>query len=167
MLRTALGGVGLYAVEFGSRSTRVLDGEAELRSYIRLGNHLIWALALRGVMTASLREDRTLPQTYWKEFGGEGSVRGVGRNTIIDANGGRAGVNNRNELRFKWKRLGVVTFWDCAGVWRHATDYKLSEMTNGYGVGLRYDMGIPLRLDVAWSLRASHPSFYFSMGQAF
>ena len=76
---------------------------------------VVWAQALRLVKAASLRQDRVLPRTYWKEFGGEGSVRGVKRETINIANGGRLGINLRNELRFQQGQVGLVFFWDRAG----------------------------------------------------
>ena len=40
-------------------------------------------------------------------------------------------------------------------------------MVDGYGVGVRYDLGIPFRLDVGWSNGFEERSVYFSIGQAF
>ena len=40
-------------------------------------------------------------------------------------------------------------------------------MTDGYGFGVRYDLGIPLRLDVGWSEDFNSREIYFSIGQAF
>ena len=163
---------GLYALQIGGQSTRVLDGEFEARAYLPFGDHLVWANASRVVLTASMRQDRVLPQSYWKELGGEGSVRGVARNSIQAIGGGRAGLNLRSELRLRAAAVGLVFFWDRAGVWRHANKAKWSSMTDGYGVGLRYDMGIPFRLDLGWSeetstTRLDQAKIYFSIGQAF
>jgi outer membrane protein assembly factor BamA len=161
---------GLYAIKLGRRSTSVVDGEAEVRRYQRLSRHLVLALALQGTRTASLRQGRALPQVYWKQYGGEGSVRGVERNDIRAVGGGRTGLNLRTELRFQRGALGLVGFWDRANVWRHQKDIELKNMVDGYGVGLRYALGFPFRLDLAFNdgFDPKHPMrFYFSIGQAF
>ncbi len=158
----------LYAIQFGGQDTRVLDTDGEIRHYLPLGRGLVWAQAMRGGTTASLRQGRALPRVYWKEYGGEGSVRGVALNSIQAIGGGRVGFNLRNELRFAKKDFGLVLFWDLAGVWRHARQVSWSGMKDGYGVGLRYTLGIPFRLDLAWSGGlATYPGIYFSIGQAF
>jgi len=158
---------GLYALQFGGQSTRVLDGQMEARSYLPIGDHLVWANASQAALTASLRQDRPLPQDYWQEFGGEGSVRGVKRNSIQAVGGGRAGLLFRSELRFQSGKAGVVAFWDRAGVWHHTGEAAWSKMTDGYGVGVRYDTGIPFRLDYGWSNGFGERRIYFSIGQAF
>ena len=158
---------GLYAIQVGGRATQVLDGDFELRYYRPWGKHLVWAQGLRLVQIASLRRDRALPRSYWKKFGGEGSVRGVGRDEIQAVGGGRAGINLRNEVRLYWQDLGVVVFWDRAGVWRRNADVDLRKMVDGYGLGLRYTMGIPFRLDLGSSRGLKEKRVYFSIGQAF
>ena len=158
---------GLYAIQVGRRATRVLDGDFEVRYYRPWGRYLVWAQGLRLVQTASLRQDRALPRSYWKKFGGEGSVRGVGRDKIQAVGGGGAGINLRSEVRLRWKDFGVVVFWDRAGVWRHNADVDLGKMVDGYGLGLRYTMGIPFRFDVGSSRGFKEKRFYFSIGQAF
>jgi outer membrane protein assembly factor BamA len=162
-LRTA----ALYAIQVGGQGARVLDGDAELRYYLPLGRHLVWAQAARAVITASLLEGRVLPQVYWKEFGGEGSVRGVRPNSIQAIGGGRLGANWRNELRLRAGDLGVVAFWDRAGVWRHRRETMWAGMVDGYGAGLRYNLGVPFRLDLAWTDGFHQWRIYFSIGQAF
>jgi outer membrane protein assembly factor BamA len=157
----------LFAVEFGGATTRVLDGLVEARHYQPLGAHFVWAQAVRWVMTGAIRRDRQLPQAYWKSFGGDGSVRGVDRDAIQAVGGGRAGINVRNELRVDIGPVGVVGFWDRAGVWRKAKDASWDGMTDGYGLGIRWDMGLPLRFDSGWSRGFSGPSLYLSIGQAF
>jgi len=158
---------GLYAIQFGGQSTRVLEGDGEVRHYLPLGRGLVWAQAGRLLATASLRRDRALPQSYWQLLGGEGSVRGVERDGIQAVGGGRFSVNVRNELRARAGAFGAVLFWDRGGVWRHGGDAHWSGMIDGYGAGLRYDMGIPFRLDVGWSKDPRSPYGYFSIGQAF
>ena len=158
---------GLYAVQVGGQAARVVDGDLEGRYYLPVGGHLVWAQAVHLVATASLREDRALPQPYWKEFGGEGSVRGVKRDGIQALGGGRAGLNVRSELRTSVRQYGLVLFWDRAGVWRRSSEVSLADMVDGYGVGVRYDLGIPFRLDVGWSNGFEERSVYFSIGQAF
>lgn len=163
----------LYAVELGRSQTRVFDGDVEARNYLRIGERLVWAHALRGVMTGSLRRESDLPQPYWKEFGGEGSVRGVGRDDITAIGGGRGGLVLRNELRVGAEPGGIVLFWDRAGVWRRVRQASWRNMVSGYGAGLRWDVGIPLRLDLGWSDRPDkprdwiRPEVYVSIGQAF
>ena len=158
---------GLYAIQVGRRATRVLDGDFEARYYRPWGRYLVWAQGLRLVQVASLRPDRALPGSYWKEFGGEGSVRGVERDGIQVAGGGRAGINLRSEVRLYWQELGVVAFWDRAQVWRHNADVDLRKMVDGYGMGLRYTMGIPFRFDLGLSRGFKDKRYYFSIGQAF
>ena len=123
---------GLFAWEFGGARTRVLAGEVEARNYLRIRPWLVWAHALRGLVTGSLRRDRYLPQDYWIQLGGEGSVRGVNRDAIGAVGGGRAGINLRNELRLHWRQaglgqVGLVVFWDRAGVWRRPRPGRLVE----------------------------------------
>ena len=158
---------GLYAIQVGRRATRVLDGDFEARYYRPWGRYLVWAQGLRLVQVASLRQDRALPRSYWKEFGGEGSVRGVERDGIQAVGGGRAGINLRSEVRLYWQELGVVAFWDRAGVWRHNAEVDLGKMVDGYGMGLRYTMGIPFRFDLGSSRGFKDKRYYFSIGQAF
>lgn len=168
---------GLYAYSFilGRHQTYVIDGEAELIYYQPLSRRLVLALALQGTRTGSLRRGRALPQKYWKAYGGEGSVRGVEYDAIQATGGGRLGLNMRGELRYQRNSFGLVGFWDRAQVWRRPSEAALRPMVDGYGVGLRYVLGFPLRLDVAFndgSLNdeadaGSRVRFYFSIGQAF
>lgn len=168
---------GLYAYSFilGRHQTYVIDGEAELIYYQPLSRRLVLALALQGTRTGSLRRGRALPQKYWKAYGGEGSVRGVEYDAIQATGGGRLGLNMRGELRYQRNSFGLVGFWDRAQVWRRPSEAALRPMVDGYGVGLRYVLGFPLRLDVAFndgSLNdeadeGSRMRFYFSIGQAF
>ena len=160
----------LYAFQLGGQETQVFDAEMEGRYYRPFGNYLVWAQALRLVYVASLREDRSLPRAYWKVFGGDGTVRGVERNRILDADGGRVGMNLRSELRFKYRDLGLVAFWDRANVWHRTGDADPFEMIDGFGTGLRYIMGIPFRIDFAFNDgfdKSRDYWFYFSVGQAF
>ena len=168
---------GLYAYSFilGRHQTYVIDGEAELIYYQPLSRRLVLALALQGTRTGSLRRGRALPQKYWKAYGGEGSVRGVEYDAIQATGGGRLGLNMRGELRYQRNSFGLVGFWDRAQVWRRPSEAALRPMVDGYGVGLRYVLGFPLRLDIAFndgSLNdeadeGSRMRFYFSIGQAF
>ena len=167
---------GLVALELGANGTSVLDGEIELRHYARLSERVVAALAVHGTRTASLRSGRGLPQIYWKLYGGEGSLRGVERDAIQAVGGGRIGLNVRSELRYRRSTFGLVAFWDRAQVWHRSEDLHLSDlvkprgMVNGFGLGLRYTFGFPLRLDVALNDgfdRAQPVKFYFSIGQAF
>ena len=168
---------GLYAYSFilGRHQTYVLDGEVEFIYYQPLSRRLVLALALQGTRTASLRRGRPLPQKYWKAYGGEGSVRGVEYEAIQATGGGRLGLNMRGELRYQRNSFGLVGFWDRAQVWRRPSEATLRQMVDGYGVGLRYVLGFPLRLDVAFndgslndeSDQESRVRFYFSIGQAF
>jgi outer membrane protein assembly factor BamA len=157
----------LFAFELGGSENRVFDGDLEARNYLRLADDLVWAQAVRGVMTGTLQNESALPQSYWKEFGGEGSVRGVDRNGITAVGGGRGGLVLRNELRLATGAAGFVLFWDRAGVWRDIGEASWGDMISGYGIGIRWDMGIPLRLDLGWMQGRSSPEVYVSIGQAF
>lgn len=157
----------LYAVKVTGRSSQVVDGELEGRYYQPLGAHVVWAMATRWIQTASLQNASAMPQAYWIELGGEGSVRGVNRSTILAVDGGRTGLNLRSELRLRAAGFGGVLFWDRAGVWRETKEANWSSMIDGYGFGVRYDLGIPLRLDVGWSDDFKRREIYFSIGQAF
>lgn len=165
---------GLYAYSFilGRHQTYVIDGEAEFIYYQPLSRRLVLALALQGTRTGSLRRGRALPQKYWKAYGGEGSVRGVEYEAIQATGGGRLGLNMRGELRYQRNSFGLVGFWDRAQVWRRPSEATLRPMVDGYGVGLRYVLGFPLRLDLAFNDGALNGEsrrirFYFSIGQAF
>ena len=164
---TLLHARGLYAVEFGRKPTRVLEGEVVGRYYLRFHPNFVWAQQFRGLLTASLRKNRELPQAYWIKLGGEGSVRGVRRQRIQVTGGGRAGANVRSELRINAWDFGFVVFWDRAGVWRHLREVRLTRMVDGYGFGFRYERGIPFRFDIGWSRDPDNRSLYFSIGQAF
>ena len=157
---------GLYAYSFilGRHQTYVIDGDAAFIYYQPLSRRLVLALALQGGGAASLREGRRLPQRYWRVYGGEGSVRGVEYETINAPGGGRLGLNMRGELRYQRNSFGLVGFWDRAQVWRKPSQATLWDMVDGYGVGLRYALGFPLRLDVAFN---DGFRLYFSIGQAF
>ena len=175
---------GLYASSFtlGQHQTYVIDGKAEFIYYQPLKHGLMLALALQGGGAASLREGRLLPQKYWLAYGGEGSLRGVEHDAIHVPGGGRLGLNMRGELRYQRKNFGLVGFWDRAQVWRKPSQATLWGMVDGYGVGLRYVLGFPLRFDVAfndgsldngpdekqwWRRLYQRRHFYFSIGQAF
>ena len=161
---------GLYAIKLGQRQTYVVDGEIELRRYQPLSRRLVLALALQGTRTASLRSGREVPPVYWKDYGGEGSLRGVERNAIQAVGGGQIGLNLRGELRYQRGSLGLVGFWDRAQVWHERREVALQRMVDGYGVGLRYTLGFPFRFDIAFNDgfdEAQKIRFYFSIGQAF
>lgn len=158
---------GRFAYEFGGVASRVLDGDLEGRHYRPLGGGIVWAQAVSAGLTGSLRRDRDLPQAYWKELGGEGSVRGVERASILAVGGGRVSLNLRTELRYHRGRGGAVLFWDRGGVWRRGRQASWHTMVDGYGAGLRWDPGIPLRFDVGWSRAFAGRAFYLSVGQAF
>lgn len=175
---------GLYAYSFtlGRHQTYVIDGEAAFTYYQPLSRRLVVALALQGGGAASLRERRALPQKYWSAYGGAGSVRGVEYDAIHVPGGGRLGLNMRGELRYQRNNFGLVGFWDRAQVWRKPSQATLWGMVDGYGIGLRYVLGFPLRLDIAfsdgsldnrsdekqwWRRLYQRKRFYFSIGQAF
>ena len=170
---------GLYAYSFilGRHQTYVIDGEAAFTYYQPLSRRLVLALALQGGGAASLREGRLLPQKYWSAYGGEGSVRGVEYDAIHVPGGGRLGLNMRGELRYQRNNFGLVGFWDRAQVWRKPSQATWWGMVDGYGVGLRYVLGFPLRLDVAFNDGSlsnnkrkqfyQRRHLYFSIGQAF
>ena len=175
---------GRYASSFilGQHQTYVIDGEAAFTYYQPLSRRLVLALALQGGGAASLREGRRLPQKYWRAYGGEGSLRGVEQDAINAPGGGRLGLNMRGELRYQRKNFGLVGFWDRAQVWRKPSQATLWGMVDGYGMGLRYVLGFPLRLDIAfsdgsldnqsdekqwWKRLYQRKRLYFSIGQAF
>ncbi|MCY3789193.1 MAG: BamA/TamA family outer membrane protein [Gemmatimonadetes bacterium] len=175
---------GRYASSFilGQHQTYVIDGEAAFTYYQPLSRRLVLALALQGGGAASLREGRRLPQKYWRAYGGEGSLRGVEQDAINAPGGGRLGLNMRGELRYQRNNFGLVGFWDRAQVWRKPSQATLWGMVDGYGMGLRYVLGFPLRLDIAfsdgslnnepdekqwWRRLYQRKRFYFSIGQAF
>ena len=175
---------GRYASSFilGQHQTYVIDGEAAFTYYQPLSRRLVLALALQGGGAASLREGRRLPQKYWRAYGGEGSLRGVEQDAINAPGGGRLGLNMRGELRYQRNNFGFVGFWDRAQVWRKPSQATWWGMVDGYGIGLRYVLGFPLRLDIAfsdgslnnepdekqwWRRLYQRKRFYFSIGQAF
>ena len=160
---------GSYAIQLRGQNVQVLDSDVELRTYLPWGRRWVWAQSVRLVKVASLSTGGKLPQVYWKQFGGEGSVRGVKRHSIQATDGGRVGINFRQEGRLRAGSWGLVLFWDRAGVWRHTRDTSWAAMEDGYGIGLRYIRGIPFRLDLGWGKgwRLEKTILYLSIGQAF
>ena len=109
-------------------------------------------------------------------------MRGVEYEAIHVPGGGRLGLNMRGELRYQRNNFGFVGFWDRAQVWRKPSQATLWSMVDGYGIGLRYVLGFPLRLDIAfsdgslddksdeqqwWKRLYERKRLYFSIGQAF
>jgi outer membrane protein insertion porin family len=77
------------------------------------------------------------------------------------------------ELRFPiWKRLQGGVFWDAGNVWRTAGQFRLDELRQSAGAGLRlmFPFG-PIRVEYAWVLkpRPGEPKgrFVFGFGHAF
>ena len=77
------------------------------------------------------------------------------------------GLNFRSELRYAAGKAGLVLFWDRAGVWRRLKDVDPVDLRDGFGVGLRYTIGLPFRLDAGFGRGFEEKRLYLSIGQAF
>jgi len=88
--------------------------------------------------------------------------------------GGNALVVVNNELRFPlYKILGGTVFSDTGNVFRRVQDFKLGDLTQTLGFGLRVKTPIgPVRLDVGFLVFNKPPGypshhFHFTVGQTF
>ncbi len=59
----------------------------------------------------------------------------------------------------------VLPVW--GDVLRHTSEAQWPGMTDGYGVGLRYTIGFPLRFDLGTDDGFKSKRHYFSIGRAF
>jgi outer membrane protein assembly complex protein YaeT len=120
-------------------------------------------------------------------LGGAASNRGWGRFEISPLSGfgfpigGFSMLDGSAEVRFPvWGRLGSVLFWDYGNVWSQPWTFKLDDLYNSVGSGLRYQTPVgPARIDFGYQLNPvdnllvdGEPQkrrwrVHFSIGQAF
>lgn len=108
--------------------------------------------------------------------GGEGSIRGFGRNSLsplgddAEPMGGRALVEIQAEVRFPvYRRLGAAVFVDAGQAFEDFYAITRDGLAAAAGGGLRFrtDFGL-LRLDFGTPISESGPpQLYFGVGQAF
>ena len=169
---TLLHAEGLYAIEFGRKATRVLKGEVGWRYYLRLHPNFVWAQQFSGLLTASLRKNRDLPEAYWIELGGEGSVRG--RRPRAHPGDGRGASRRQRAQRTAHQRRGVRVR-PLLGPGRCVAPPPPGPLgQHGGRVRVRVcatSAAFRFRFDVGWSRdpdnRRNNRSLYFSIGQAF
>jgi outer membrane protein assembly complex protein YaeT len=168
----------------GSFNYNELHGE--VRTYLELGPHLIWANRARsGTLAGS--DGAEIP--FYKRYfvGGSSSVRGWGRYQVSPLSpaglpiGGRTMMEVSTEARFAIRgKLSGVAFVDGGNVWRDPWDVQLSDLRWAAGPGLRYDTPIgPMRVDLGFQLNPIEGlviegtqekrkwRVHFSIGQAF
>jgi outer membrane protein insertion porin family len=111
--------------------------------------------------------------------GGPTTVRGFAQNGLgpitigDDSLGGQAVAVLNQELRFPiWKRVHGGVFWDAGNVWLLAREFRLGDLRQSVGGGLRvmFPFG-PIRLEYAWVLKPrpgeTKSRFVFGLGHAF
>lgn len=162
------GGDGFVISRFAGRVYHSIDDKGD------------WILAGRavvgGLMGDSLSE---IPADKRFFSGGGGSVRGYEFQAVgplasnLDPIGGRSLLEVGAELRFRYKKFGIVPFIDGGNVF--TTDWPDfdKELQWGAGLGLRYYTKLgPLRVDLAFPVNRrknidDKVAFYLSIGQAF
>jgi outer membrane protein assembly complex protein YaeT len=145
-------------------------------AYVPLGP-LVWAQGYRlGVVPGS---DPLLLLENRFRAGGSTTVRGFEQNRLGpltaegDSLGGQAVAVLNQELRFPiWKSLKGGVFWDAGNVWALSDQFRLGELRQSVGAGLRYMFPFgPLRVEYAWILgrKEGEPvgRFVFGLGHAF
>ncbi|SIS57992.1 autotransporter assembly complex protein TamA [Phaeovulum vinaykumarii] len=176
---------GIYATAaarpflgFGTTGTGA-QIKADLRGYRTLGRVTMAGRVQLGSVTGSgLLET---PRDYLFYSGGGGTVRGqpyqslgvsvTQGGTTLDL-GGRGFVGVSLEARTRvTDKIGVVAFYDAAGVGTNSLPGDGASWHSGAGLGLRYDTGIgPIRLDVAGPVSGgtgTGAQVYIGIGQAF
>jgi outer membrane protein insertion porin family len=148
----------------------------QLFAYVPLGP-LVWAQGVRlgsvpGADPLFLLENRF-------RAGGPTTVRGFEQNGLGpltaegDSLGGQAVAVLNQELRFPiWKDLKGGVFWDAGNVWLLSDQFRLGDLRQSVGGGLRYMFPFgPVRVEYAWILgrQPGEPAgrFVFGLGHAF
>jgi outer membrane protein assembly complex protein YaeT len=139
---------------------------------------LVYATGVRvGLGTGLGGQEIPLSERFFA--GGSTTIRGFPQNSLgpttggIVFPGGNAMLVLNNELRFPvWKHLDGVGFVDVGNIYRHVSDFSLSDLRSAAGFGLRVRTPwFLLRLDYGFNIdrRAgeSMGRLFFSIGQAF
>jgi outer membrane protein assembly complex protein YaeT len=141
-------------------------------------NRLVVALGARSGIAKGIGGQSLIPSERFFAGGGT-TVRGFEQDKLgpLDSKGaplgGDAMLVLNAELRFPiFKFFDGVAFVDAGNVYRHLSDFKLSDLRSSYGIGLRIRTPyVVLRLDygLKFSPRPGEPrgKFFGSMGQAF
>ncbi len=153
---------------FGLSKPGRMPFEAEQRR-----SRLVFATGARVGFIAGSQGDLFLPIDLFFAGGGT-SIRGFEQNSIgPGVSGGRATLVLNNELRFPlYKILDGVAFFDTGNVWERPSDFRLTDLRAGTGVGIRIrNPFVILRFDYGWKVSRrpgeSAGGFFFSIGQAF
>jgi outer membrane protein assembly factor BamA len=145
-------------------------------TFLSLGR-MVWAQGYRmGVVPGA---DPLLLIENRFRAGGPTTVRGFAQNGLgpitigDDSFGGQAVAVLNQELRFPiWKRVHGGVFWDAGNVWLLAREFRLGDLRQSVGGGLRvmFPFG-PIRLEYAWVLNPkpgeTKSRFVFGLGHAF
>jgi outer membrane protein assembly complex protein YaeT len=163
--RTALGSDVDYVRLYG-----------QLFGYVPLGP-LVWAQGLR-LGSVPGRDPLLLLENRFRA-GGPTTVRGFEQNGLGpqtlegDSLGGQAIVVLNQELRFPiWRSLKGGVFWDAGNVWLLSDQFRVSDLRQSVGGGLRYMLPFgPIRVEYAWILKRQpgepQGRFVFGLGHAF
>ena len=145
-------------------------------AYVPLGP-LVWAQGYRFGKVPG--EDPLLLLENRFRAGGPTTVRGFEQNGLGpltvegDSLGGQAVAVFNQELRFPiWKDLKGGVFWDAGNVWLLSDQFRLNDLRQSVGGGLRYMLPFgPIRVEYAWILgrKEGEPKgrFVFGLGHAF
>jgi len=146
------------------------------RGYKEVRDNRVLALSARTGWIYPQADGSDVPVNERFFAGGEGSVRGFDSNSLGptddkgEAKGGRGLVELRAELRVPapgpFRAVGIV---DAGDVFDDFSAMKLTDLSVGAGLGVRYYVGIwVFRLDaVAPITEIGQTRFYFGIGQAF
>ncbi len=141
-------------------------------------SRVVYAANVRVGLSNTLGANDLLPTDRFYAGGGT-SVRGYGQNTVgpvlEDGSpaGGRATFVLNNEVRLPiWGPVEGVPFIDVGNVWAKPSEFALSDLRTGAGLGLRLRTPIVLlRFDYGWKVGRrpgeTAGAFFFSIGQTF
>jgi outer membrane protein assembly complex protein YaeT len=146
------------------------------RRFQKVSRRNVAALAVHMGWVRSQGEGASVPVNERYFAGGDGSVRGFGRNSLgpTGADGEPTGGRAILEIRAEWRHpvlghLGGVVFADAGQAFVDLASVRPAELAVGAGLGLRYDTRIGvLRFDVAAPVsETGRTRYYLGVGQAF
>jgi len=153
-----------------------LKTELQWRGYLEVLPRKVAAFSARAGWIKPQGTGNGVPVNERYFAGGEGSVRGFGRNTLGptgedgDAKGGRGVIELRAEARFPlYRGLRMVAFVDAGQAYEDFDAITRAGLAVGAGGGLRYATRVGvIRLDVAAPVtEPGRTQIYFGVGQAF
>ena len=166
---------GLTALGSATSFTRVtgtVRGYAPLTSWLRVAARVLGE-SVYGTMPVTMLGDIGTAFGDLQGFGGEGTIRGVLRNRLLDYRRALANVELRLrgsafQLLHQQFRPGAVLFYDVGRVWGRGEALRLTNLVWGVGGGGRLTWGeaFIIAADVGYG-REAGTQIYLGLGQMF